>query len=133
MAANRHLPLQVKLLFLRALSAVAASITLSQPDLRLSFSDVAAAGRSGGLRRNSARSTRPHKINGVRTARRCGSTRFVPTIGVLACTGGGEIDENAPFERSATTSPSSPTGTSRHVALDCNAPRRERTGATGAA
>jgi hypothetical protein len=44
MAANRHLPLHVKFLFLVALSAGAAFITLLQPYLRLSFSDLAARG-----------------------------------------------------------------------------------------
>jgi hypothetical protein len=44
MAGNRHLPLHVKFLFLVALSSAAASITLLQPYLALSFSDLAAAG-----------------------------------------------------------------------------------------
>jgi hypothetical protein len=43
-AANRHLPLHLKFLFLVALSAAAASVALSQPYLLLSFSDLAAAG-----------------------------------------------------------------------------------------
>ena len=43
MAGNRHLP-HVKFLFVVALSSSAASITLLQPYLLLSFSDLAVAG-----------------------------------------------------------------------------------------
>jgi hypothetical protein len=44
MAGNRPLPLHVIFLFVVALSAGAACITLLQPYLRLSFNGLAAAG-----------------------------------------------------------------------------------------